>query len=113
MNHLAIITHCIAMDARHIFQARRGYAKYKNNRHLDSFTRWEIYNLYMEYVEGAEGNDNFIKYAYFTRVAKKRFNNVRIHKRTRMGICSTCASLKERRDRKRFVYKIVYFLDKY
>ena len=36
----------------------------------DNFTRQEIYNLYKEYVEGDEGNGNFIKYAYFTRVWK-------------------------------------------
>ena len=30
---------------------------------------------------------------------KKKFNNIRIPKRSRMGVCSTCASLKERRDR--------------
>ncbi len=78
----------------------------------DNFTWQEIYNLYKEYVlQGAQGNDNFIRYAYFIRVWKNKFNNVRIPKRSRMGICSTCASLKERRDRKRYVYNM-FFLDK-
>ena len=65
---------------------------------LDNFTQQEIYKLYKEYVQGDYGNDNFIKYAYFTRVWKNKFNNVHIPKRSRMGIYSTCASLKERRD---------------
>ena len=61
---------------------------------LDNFLRQEIYNLYKEYAEGAEGVGNFITYSYFTRVWKNKFNNVRIPKKTRMGVCSTCASLK-------------------
>ena len=79
----------------------------------DNFTWQEIYNLYKEYVQGAQGNDNFIRYAYFTRVWKNKFNNVRIPKRSRMGICSTCASLKERRDRtegiERGMFAICFF----
>jgi hypothetical protein len=35
---------------------------------LDNFSRREIYNLYKKYVEGVEGNGNFITYAYFTRI---------------------------------------------
>jgi hypothetical protein len=34
----------------------------------DNFSKREIYNLYKEYVEGVEGNGNFITYAYFTRI---------------------------------------------
>ena len=64
----------------------------------DNFSRREIYNLYKEYVEGVEGNGNFITYAYFTRIWKKQFNNVCIPKKSRMGICSICATLKSRRD---------------
>ena len=45
----------------------------------DNFSRQEIYNLYKEFVQ-AEGNNNFIKYAYFTRLWKIEFNNVRIPK---------------------------------
>jgi hypothetical protein len=61
----------------------------------NNFSRWEIYNLYKEYAKGVEGNGNFITYAYFTRIWKKKFNNVCIPKKSRMGVCSTCASLKE------------------
>ena len=60
----------------------------------DNFSRREIYNLYKEYAKGAEGHDQFITYQYFVKVWKKEFNNVCIPKKTRMGICSTCASLK-------------------
>ena len=59
----------------------------------DNFSRREIYNLYKEYAEGAEGHGQFITYQYFVKVWKKEFNTVRIPKKTRMGICSTCASL--------------------
>ena len=58
----------------------------------DNFSR-EIYNLYKGYDKGVEGNGNFITHAYFTRIWKKQFNNVRIPKKSRMGICSICASL--------------------
>ena len=54
--------------------------------------------MYKGYVEGVEGNGNFITYAYFTRIWKKQFNNVHIPK-SRMGICSICATLKSRRDK--------------
>jgi hypothetical protein len=64
----------------------------------DNFSRREIYNLYKGYVEGVEGNSNFITYANFTRIWKKQFNNVCIPKKSRMGICSICATLKSRRD---------------
>jgi hypothetical protein len=60
----------------------------------DNFSRREIYNLYKGYVEGVEGNGNFIAFAYFTKIWKKQFNNVRIPMNSRMGICSICATLK-------------------
>ena len=60
----------------------------------DNFSRREIYNLYKEYAESVEGQGQFITYQYFVKIWKKEFNNVRIPKKTRMGICSTCASLK-------------------
>jgi hypothetical protein len=53
---------------------------------LDNFSRREIYSLYKGYVEGVEGNGNFITYTYFTRLCKKQFNNVCIHKKSKMGI---------------------------
>ena len=59
-----------------------------------NFSRREIYNLYKEYAEDAEGHGQFITSQYFVKVWKKEFNNVCIPKKTRMGICSTCASLK-------------------
>ena len=65
----------------------------------DNSTRQEIYKLYKDYAQSGQGNGNFIIYAYFTRVWKKKFNNVCIPKRSRMGIYSTRNSLKERRDR--------------
>ena len=65
----------------------------------DNFSRREIYNLYKEYAESAEGQGHFITYQYFVKLWKKEFNNVRIPKKTRMGICSTCASLKSKRDK--------------
>ena len=37
----------------------------------NNFTRQEIYNWYKEYIQGAEGNGNFIKYAYFTQLWEK------------------------------------------
>jgi hypothetical protein len=48
---------------------------------LNNFSRREIYNLYKGYVEGVEGNGNFITYAYFTRIWKKQFNNFCITKK--------------------------------
>ena len=60
----------------------------------NNFSRQEIYNLYKEYAGGVEGNGCFITYSYFMRIWKNKFNNVCIPKKTRMGICSTCASLK-------------------
>ena len=60
----------------------------------DNFSRREIYNLYKEYAEGAEGHGRFITYPYFVKIWKKEFNNVCIPKKTRMGICNICASLK-------------------
>ena len=65
----------------------------------NNFTRKERYYLYKDYVQGDQGNGNFITYEYFARVWKNKFNNVCIPKRSNMGICNTCASLKERRDR--------------
>jgi len=61
---------------------------------VDNFSRCEIYNLYREYVEGAQEDGNFITYSYVTRIWRNGFNNVCIPKKTRMGICSTCATLK-------------------
>lgn len=70
----------------------------KDTIHIpDNFSRWEIYNLYREYAKGAEGDGNFITYSYFTRIWRNIINNVRIPKKTRMGICSTCAYLKSKR----------------
>jgi hypothetical protein len=75
---------------------------------------WEIYNLYKGYAEGVEGNANFIIYAYFTRIWKKQFNNVCIPKKSRMGICSICATVKSRRDKSEGeesgMYLLFYFL---
>ena len=64
-----------------------------------NFSRQEIYNLYKAFVQEAEGNKNFIIYAYFTRLWKIEFNNVCIPKRSRMGVCSICDSLKQIRDK--------------
>ena len=66
---------------------------------LDNFLRKEIYNLYKAFVQDAEGNNTFIRYAYFTRLWKIEFNNVYIPNRLRMEVCSICASLKQRRDK--------------
>jgi hypothetical protein len=55
--------------------------------------------LYKGYDVGVEGNDDFITYAYFTRMCKKQFNDVRIPKKSRMGIFTICATLKSRRDK--------------
>ena len=63
----------------------------------NNFLRREIFSLYKDYAEVVEGVGNFITYSYFTRVWKNEFNNVRIAKKTRMGVCSTCGSLKEKR----------------
>jgi hypothetical protein len=67
-----------------------------------NLSRREIYNLYKGYVEGVDENGNFITYAYFTRIWKKRFNNVCIPKKSMMGICSIC-TLKSRRDKSKGV----------
>jgi hypothetical protein len=73
---------------------------YRGTIHIpDNFSRREIYNLHKGYVEGVEGNGNFIIYAYFTRIWKKQFNNVCIPKKSMMDICSICATLKSRRDK--------------
>jgi hypothetical protein len=77
---------------------------------LDNFSRREIYNLYKGYAEGVEGNDNFITYVYFRRIWKKQFNNVRIPKKSRMGICSICSTLKSRRDKSEGVERGMHLL---
>ena len=91
----------IAISWMHDFFSKHGESMpNRETIHIpDNFTRQEIYNLCKDYVQGGKGNGNFIKYAYFIRVWKNKFNNVCIPKRSRMGICSTCASLKEMRDR--------------
>ena len=66
---------------------------------LYNFSRHEIYNLYKAFVQEAEGNNNFIRYAYFTRPWKIEFTNVCIPERSRNGVCSIGASLKQRRDK--------------
>ena len=66
---------------------------------LDKFARREIYNIYKEYVGGAQENGIFITYSYFTRTWEKQFNNICIPKKLRMGICNTCASPKSRRNK--------------
>jgi hypothetical protein len=76
----------------------------------DNFSRRKIYNLYKGYVESVEGNGNFITYAYFTRIWKKQFNNVCIPKKSRMGICSICATLKSRRDKSEGAERGMYLL---
>ena len=63
---------------------------------LYNFSRREIFILYRDYAEFVEGVGNFIAYYYFTRLWKNEFNNGRILEKTRMGVCSTCASLKEK-----------------
>jgi hypothetical protein len=72
--------------------------------------------LYKGYVEGVEANGNFITYAYFTRIWKKQFNNVCIPKKSRMGICGICATLKSIRDKsggaERGMYLIFIFIFK-
>jgi len=57
----------------------------------DNFSRQEIYNLFKEYAKGVERNGRFITYQYFVKIWKKEFNNASIHKKTKMGVCSTCA----------------------
>ena len=72
----------------------------KDTIHIpDNFSRREIYHFYRENAEGDKGVVNFITYSYFTRIWKNKFNNVRIPKKTRMGICSTCSSLKSKSDK--------------
>ena len=86
----------------------------RENIHIpNNFSRHEIYNLYKAFVQEAEGNNNFIRYAYFTRLWKIDFNNVCIPKRLRMGVCIICTSLKQRRDRKCYVSKNFLLLNKY
>jgi hypothetical protein len=76
----------------------------------DNFSRRKIYNLYKGYVEGVEGNGNFITYAYFTRIWKKQFNNVHIPKKSRMGICNIYDTLKSRRDKSQGAERGMYLL---
>jgi hypothetical protein len=83
----------------------------KDTIHIpDNFPRREIYNLYKGYAEGVEGNCNFITYAYFTRIWKKQFNNARIPKKSRMRICSICATLKSRRGKSEGAERGMYLL---
>ena len=74
---------------------------------LHNFSRREIYNLYNEYVGGAQENGIFITYSYFTRTWEKKFNNIRIPKKLRMVICNTCASPKSRRNKFERVEKVI------
>jgi hypothetical protein len=83
----------------------------KDTIHIpDNFSRRKIYNLYKEYVEGVEGNVNFITYAYFTTIWKKQFSNVHIPKKSRMGVYNTCATLKSRRHKFEGVERGMYLL---
>ena len=56
----------IAISWMHDFFSKHGESM--PNR---EFTRQEIYNLYKDYVQGGQGNGNFIIYVYCTRVWKK------------------------------------------
>ena len=73
----------------------------------DNFTRQEIYKLYKDYVQGGQRNGNFFTYGYFTRVWKKKFNKMKTFQRGQ-GWGSVVHVLLL----KRYVYKIVYFLDR-
>ena len=80
---------------KHLFSKHGECMPNKDTIHIPkNFSRQEIYNLYIEYVEAAEGDGNFITYSYFTRIWRNEFNNLCIPKETRMGIYSTSASLK-------------------
>ena len=59
----------------------------------DNFLRQETYSFYKEFFQEVEGNNNFIRYACFTRLWKIEFNNVCVPKRSRMGVCSICDPL--------------------
>jgi hypothetical protein len=76
----------------------------------NNFSRREIDKLYKGYVEGVEGNGNFITYAHFTRIWKKKFNNVCITKKSRMEICSTCATFKSIRHKSEGEGRCMYLL---
>ena len=64
---------------------------------MDNYTRYEVFTLYKEDI--LESNENFASYSHFSRLWKNFFNNVKIPKKVRMGVCSVCANLKSRRQR--------------
>ena len=64
---------------------------------MDNYTRYEVFMLYKE--DMLESNEKFASYSHFSRLWKNFFNNVKIPKKVRMGVCSVCANLKSRRQR--------------
>ena len=64
---------------------------------MDNYTRYEVFTLYKE--DMLESNEQFASYSHFSRLWKNFFNNVKIPKKVRMGVCSACANLKSRRQR--------------
>ena len=64
---------------------------------MDNYTRYEVFSLYKEDI--LESNEKFASYSHFSRLWKNFFNNVKIPKKVRMGVCSVCANLKSRRQR--------------
>ena len=57
----------------------------------------EVFTCYKE--DMLESNEQFASYSHFSRLWKNFFNNVKIPKKVRMGVCSVCANLKSRRQR--------------
>ena len=64
---------------------------------MDNYTRYEVFTLYKEDI--LESNEKFASYSHFSRLWKNFFNNVKIPKKVRMGVCSVCENLKSQRQR--------------
>ena len=61
---------------------------------MDNYARYEVIMLYKE--DMLESNEQFASYNHFNRLWKNFYNNVKIPKKVRMGVCSVCANLKSR-----------------
>ena len=62
---------------------------------MDNYTRFEVYTLYKD--DMLDSCQQFTSYSHFTRLWKNFFNNVKIPRKIRMGVCSVCANLKSKR----------------
>ena len=62
---------------------------------INNYTHFEVYSLYKD--DMLDNCQRFTSYSHFTRLWKNFFNNVKIPRKVRMGVCIVCANLKRKR----------------